>query len=425
MPLYTGSNSRSFKLMNENLISPGILMPGLTLTRAQAGGARSTALNADGLTWSEFGADVPRFNGTARRLMIGGQRTNSARNPRAEGAAAGTPGISPTHWGLTAGASGITREIVGVGVESGIPGLYFRLFGTASAAYVFEITPEANFVNIPASIGQTWTTSVFARLTAGSLTNFGSITFEHLERGGPALGLDTSAPVTSSLSRFTNTYTNTNAATTGLTVRVNIRVPSGATVDGTFFVGGFQVEQGAFASSPILPPVGTPGASTRGADLISASLASLGIGANGACTILGTAMLPQNAPSSADQMLVQIDSGTDTNRYLIRNVSGGGTIVAGDVNASSATDATSAGSMTAGSLFRFGISINGSGGISSCLNEGSVRAAIGGPTSGLTTLRVGNNAANTTPLNGEVGSIQIFPFAVPDAQLQSMVASFY
>jgi hypothetical protein len=38
-----------------------------------------------------------------------------------------------------------------------------------------------------------------------------------------------------------------------------------------------QLELGPAASTPILPPSGSPGASTRGADLVTASLAALGI----------------------------------------------------------------------------------------------------------------------------------------------------
>jgi hypothetical protein len=188
-------------------------------------------------------------------------------------------------------------------------------------------------------------------------------------------------------------------------------------------IGWPQLEIGAFASSPILPAVGTPAASTRGADLVTATLASLGIGANGACTVLVSAMLPQAAPAGVDQMLVQLDDGTDANRYRLRNLAGGLALVAGEVVAGSPSDAASAGSFVAGTPFRAGIAIDGAGRIAASFNGGAVQAVTGGPTSGLTILRLGNNAAATAGLFGEVGTLRVLRYALGDAALAAAVAA--
>ncbi len=87
------------------LVSGGQLNAPLVLTRAQATGVRSTAINADAVTRNEFAADIARFNGVARRLLVEGQRTNGIRNPRAEGSTAGilgAGGVMPTNWTLAA-----------------------------------------------------------------------------------------------------------------------------------------------------------------------------------------------------------------------------------------------------------------------------------------------------------------------------------
>jgi hypothetical protein len=202
-----------------------------------------------------------------------------------------------------------------------------------------------------------------------------------------------------------------------------VSVLNGAAIDFTLRIAAPQLELAASTSTPILPPVGTPGASTRGADIVTATLASLGIGANGACTILGVAMLPQNAPAGTDQVLVQIGDGSDANRFRLRNAAGGATILAGRVTGGVAVDAASLGSMTAGTPFRVGVSIDGTGRIASCLDGGAVQVATGGPTSGLTTLWVGNNAASTAPMFGEVGVLTVMPLALADAELQARVAA--
>jgi hypothetical protein len=238
---------------NLPLVSAGTLRR-LTLTRAQVS-VSATAVGTDGVSWSEFAADVPRFPGAARRLLIEGQRTNSVRNPRAEGIIAGTPGTAPTNWTVTASSNGINSEIVGRGVESGLPGVYVRLSGTSTAAAVIAVA----FDNaVTAAVAQTWTLSSFLRLSAGSLTGAGVTNLEIIEQGGGTTPASTATQTPSAtLTRTSVTHTTSEAGTTSIVVRQNLRVNSGVTFDATFFIAAPMACQAPFACSPVLPRAGT------------------------------------------------------------------------------------------------------------------------------------------------------------------------
>ena len=398
------------------------------LSRAQVN-TRATAAGADGTTWAEFLADVPRFNGTARRLLIGGQRTNAVRNPRAEGVVAGTPGTLPTHWSMPTSSNGITREIVGSGVEGGINYVDIRISGTASAAAFMSVMFDAR-AQFPLSPGGLLAISVFLRLVSGSMAGVViPVGATNQNAGGGALNqfLTTNiTPTNASLASqrvvaVATAATFNNVDTASITPFTQFNVTNGATVDCTLRIGWPQVELGAsFASSPILPAVGSPAASTRGADLISATLASLGIGANGACTILGSFLLPQVSPADSP-ILFQLDDGTNNNRFLAANNGGGGISFVVGRTLAAAYVQTAAGTAAAGTLLRVGVAINGTGRAAMSLNGGTVQAVTGGPTSGLTTLRVGGNAGGTGPMSGEVASLSVLPFALADASLPSAV----
>src|SRR5262249_3631266 len=93
--------------------------PGLNFDFGQGAGGGLPA----GATWAR----------ASNATYIEGQ--NYIRNPSASGSVAGTPGTNPTNWGLTGGpVSNISRTIIGTGVESGIPYIDVRYFGTSNAA---------------------------------------------------------------------------------------------------------------------------------------------------------------------------------------------------------------------------------------------------------------------------------------------------
>jgi hypothetical protein len=115
-PVIFGARRRLVRLR------PAALGGGVTFARANVG-SFATARGADGATWDEVGADVPRFSGTARGLLIERQGTNGLRIPRFEGGVPGVIGAGgawPTFMTDNMTAS-LVKEIIGFGIEDGLP----------------------------------------------------------------------------------------------------------------------------------------------------------------------------------------------------------------------------------------------------------------------------------------------------------------
>ncbi len=392
------------------LIRAGLLLAPLTITRSQASGARSTALDADGISWREFNADLARFNGVARRLRIEPQRTNFVTDPRFEGWTAGSPGTVPASWTATMAGTGLTREIIKGSLPDGSAFVGLRYFGTPSLTTGLTLTADA----VAAVAGDRYLASALCWLQAGTLANIGTSGI----RASPEANSNFTLTTTPTVRQNTRVLTGTVAQWGFRQTFLDTVTP----VDFTLGLALPMHETGFSFTNAILPPVGTPGASTRGADLITASLASLGIGGNGACTIIGTAMLPQLAGPTAPQILLQIDNGTDANRMQVRIAVGGGVFLASRTLDSAGADAAGAGTMVAGIPFRWGATMDGSGRIAASMDSGAAQAVSGGPVSGLTTLRIGSNSFSSSNVSGEIGSLRVLPFGVSDIELQRLVA---
>jgi hypothetical protein len=218
--------------------------------------------------------DVPRFDhnpltGESLGLLVEEQRTNSIRNNTMVGAVAGTPGTLPTNWSGNATTAGITRQIVGTGIEDGINYIDYRIAGTTTAALFFQIAPELSTA-VAATNGQTWTFSSYARLIAGSLAGFTQLNFYVVFNNSSGTGVQFVtggiAPTSAALGtqRFTRVATASNATTAFVQPAFQFEALSGASVDITLRIGLPQLEQGATASS-VIPT--TTAAATRNADV--------------------------------------------------------------------------------------------------------------------------------------------------------------
>ena len=244
----------------------------VTFTRASSG----TYTDSAGVLQTAA-TDVPRFDhdpttGESLGLLVEEQRTNSIRNNTMVGAVAGTPGTNPTGWiYATAQSNGLTLSILGTGVENGINYIDYRFNGTTVAS------PGACAIGLDSGVaatGQTWTEALYWKLVGGSATGVANWQLGLIETtsGGAFVAgafYTKTAPTSAALinQRPTATRTLSGGATVGLCSAVlNVPVTGSTAIDFTLRIGLPQLEQGAFATSPILTS-GT--AVTRNADVAS------------------------------------------------------------------------------------------------------------------------------------------------------------
>jgi hypothetical protein len=237
----------------------------ITFTRASS----ATFIDSTG-TLQTASTDAPRFDhnpttGESLGLLVEEARTNSIRNNTMVGAVTGTPGTLPTNWTLT-GGSGISPSVVGAGTENGIAYIDVQVNGTPTASTFANIVFDTSIV---ASSGQAWASSVYVKLTAGSLTNT-SIVQEIREVTSLGVYLTNSTLTVTPTSAALNTQrvllsrTLNNASTTNVRPIVSFQTTNGAAIDFTLRIGLPQLEQGAFATS-VIPT--TTAAATRAADV--------------------------------------------------------------------------------------------------------------------------------------------------------------
>lgn len=200
-----------------------------------------------------------------RTLLNEAASTNSIPNPRAEGGVTGSPGTQPTGWSISASGSGITRTIVAIGTDDGIPYIDFKLAGTASSGATFQVIFMTT-TTIAATVGETWTASIYRKLIDGGYTGV-TTNLNVIETGGSSTPSTSQAFTATSVDLYTQrttvTRTITTANNTHIRSRVLLAVTNGATIDITLRIGAPQLEEAASATSVILPPISTPGASTR------------------------------------------------------------------------------------------------------------------------------------------------------------------
>lgn len=231
----------------------------------------------------EAAIDEPRYLYAAAgkptsAIIVEVASVNQVTNPRCEGAAAGTPGTLPTTWTAVL-VGGVSRSVVGAGVEDGIAYIDVRFWGTPSASGGLSLRMRA-MTGAAASLGQTWTASGYVRLVGGTLANAlpRMRVLECDAAGAPVTAGQTYFTPTADplrVQRFANVRTLANAAVANVSIDVNVQVTAGQPVDLMLRIGGPQLELGAAATSLILPPAGAPAAASRAADdLYVATLAA-------------------------------------------------------------------------------------------------------------------------------------------------------
>lgn len=394
----------------QTFLAPDTIVNAATIwARTGTGG---TAFDASG--------NLVTFTGTALRSTSAGltteeARTNGIRNNTMQGTAPGTPGTPPTNWGLTTGG-GISSTVVGTGVEGGVPYLDVRFLGmatsTATLVTFFE-TPSGT----AAATGQPWTSSFFLKLQAGTLTGIASafVGFNEYNSGGASVkesqaalpSLPTNAPLPSG--RFVYSATTSGGATTAfIAPYMYFIVSSGSTVDATFRFGAPQMEQGAFATTPILTS-GT--AVTRPQDYISANNAAW-LFQNAGTQYIATT--PEQAGGTTLGRMLSISDGTNSNFFDIYQSTAaivGQTPIIALVSSYMPTAGTAFKAAFAQSSSQSAIVANG--GAASTGSNGAIPGT-------LTSAYIGNRVSGDRPYSGVVPQNAYFPLALTTTQLQAI-----
>jgi hypothetical protein len=359
---------------------------------------------------------VARFVGPNAQLLIERGSQNLLANPRFEG---GTPGVLgsggalPSDTTLTSNAA-MTREIVGFGVEDGIPYLDMRLSGTQTntAAAVFSIGTGGSWA---CSVGQGFALCLCTRLIAGSFAGISTFRIRVLERnGGSSLTaynkmdfLPTAAALVAQ--RRTAVHTTIGATANNALLQLAVLPLANQAVDVTFRVGLPQVEPGAVVTSPILPPAGTPGVSSRAAGSL---LYAPGGGLPAAGTLLLDGLLPV-APGVERRLIAVETSGGAAGVAIACN--GAATSLSAAPFPSGA--AVTGGATSPGARFRAALAWD-AGGVAISVNGGGAVAGAPPPT-GLAQVAQGGAAA-TEAL--EIRRLELHPQRLGDAALAALTS---
>lgn len=407
-----------------DLVLPGSLDPRLTVQRAQGAGVQSTAMDATGQALATFGADIARFEGPNRRLLIGGQRSNTFTDPR-------------NPWQALTLRIAVT---LGGGANSPIGAPTNRIIETTTLSdHYIEgvVTIPANQVNSysvyirPAGRSSVWFTvydsadySNFIRASA-TLTGQGTVSATNA-----GTGIVSGATIAAVGGGWYRVAVIGAAATAASNVRIRVQIIAGSTTyagDGVsgFDVWGLQAEAGAFPSTLILPPIDSPAASNRGGDRVFGALSSLNVSDSGACTILWRGAFAASNIGVA-QTIAAVDAGGTNSRYEIRLSTGGIPEIIRVTAGVSGTINFGGSAPAPGAIVRAGMCVDGAGrlaGVFAAYNGGAPLAVTGGATTGMTTCRLGSSQNSfTREMWGVTDLLQLLP-PISDAQLAAAVAA--
>lgn len=237
---------------------------GSTFTRASA----KTYAAASGLV-STVSSGQPAIGGLG--LLYEPASANEVRNSTHTGAAAGSPGTLQGSWATT--LSGTTRTLAtGTDATTGLPYLSCRWAGTTNTANGLLMDMEGTQI-IAAVTGETWATSSWLALDAGSLTGVNAVRLEMTERDAAGAALVTlngpNITLSATPTRHAFAAATGHASCAFVRPRLRLLVNSGVAVDVTVRFVGPQAEKRAGATSLVQT---TSAAVTRAADALTLAL---------------------------------------------------------------------------------------------------------------------------------------------------------
>jgi len=209
-------------------------------------------------TLQQASSNAPRFDcdpatGVLKGLLIEEQRTNRIKNSTMVGAAVGGWYL-PNYWSSWQNA-GLTREVVGLGTEYGMPYIDLSFSGTASNT-MCNVTFNDNSAS--AAKDEKWTASFFVKLVSGSMSGITSISIgiDEQQIGTYLTGSSSAFTPTSTIQRIQHSRTLTHSSTNVVVSLFKLNVQTGQAINITVRLYQPQLEKAigsnAFATSPIV-----------------------------------------------------------------------------------------------------------------------------------------------------------------------------
>lgn len=404
--------------VNNRIYGASGLATAFPITRASAGYSDDASGN-----WQSFGTGL--FRRTSKGLNVEEGRTNGIRNNSMQGAVAGSPGTKPTNWTVNAvgNVGTLAFNVIGTGTENGIDYIDIQVAGTPTGAGFFQFVFETSTA-IAAATGQIWTGSVFATIASGSAANITSpaVAISEYTSGGAFVTSGASAITLSSGALASNRKSMTRTLAGGGTVGALVFVLTGnysaAAVNATIRIGWPQLEQGAFATSPIRT---TNAAVTRAADVVTIanptnylSLAQGSIFVEWEELLGASSLFRRIATIYVDaNNNMQLHIGMDNKVHF--------TIVAGGVTQ---CDLVTSNTLTVGSRYKIAVrwgsndmAMRVTSALGSPSNDTSGTMPTGAPIFGL-----GQDGVSGTLFNSNIRQLATFLTAQNDNQLAAMVA---
>jgi len=150
------------------------------------------------------------------------------------------------------------------------------------------------------------------------------------------------------------------------------------------------------------------------------TLTQLGLPASGACTILWKGSL-SSVSTGTEQVLFSVDDNSNVNRLYVRSPGSGATLTLVRTLASVSVTANF-GNVTADTVYRVGLSIPGDGTAIGSLDGAATISVSGGPTSGLSRLRLSASATGS-PANDTIQTCVVRAGAMSAADLRTAVSA--
>lgn len=293
----------------------------------------------------EFLSGAPRF--CDEGLLLENPTTNYFTDPRLENAKYNIGSTTPF---IIFAFPHFTFQVVGRGIENGIQFFDVRCQRTAQAgtSYAWAIQDP---LLVPINAGgistpQWFITSAYVKIIGGSITNITSfrVGWQQFLADGitPATGGGNSFNPVIDINLLNNTNplisnrvysgaNSTNVAGVYLAPTIGLAVTTNAAVDITFRIGGFQFESSgviadtnpqqlretSYASSLILPPVGSPQRTSRAADFLVCPAMKNSLSSYEQSMIIeGTHNATVIAPAGATLHVGAIDNGFNSIRSM-------------------------------------------------------------------------------------------------------------